>query len=112
LSLIPDFGLAPGMVNILAAEGIGWLARADEVRIRVGGLPQHPEPPLNYHVVYSLHGVLDYYTTASWVLRDGHPRQVEALTEVEPVEFAPPIGVLEAFHTAGGLSTMPWTYQG
>ena len=32
----------------------------------VGGVPQQPEPPLNYQIVYSLEGVLDYYTTLSW----------------------------------------------
>jgi lysine 6-dehydrogenase len=47
-----------------------------------------------------------------WVLRDGEPRQVEALSEVEHVEFPEPVGTLEAFHTAGGLSTMPWSYHG
>src|SRR5690606_13382028 len=112
VSVIPDCGLAPGMVNILAAAGIAELDRADTVKIRVGGLPQDPKPPLNYQIVYSLEGVLDYYTTASWVLRDGEPRQVEALTEIESVEFPAPVGTLEAFHTAGGLSTLPWTYQG
>ena len=61
--------------------------------------------------MYSLHGVLDYYTTPSWVVRDGEPRQVDALTEIERVDFPDPVGELEAFHTAGGLSTMPWTYQ-
>jgi lysine 6-dehydrogenase len=111
-SVIPDCGLAPGMVNILAAAGIDALDKAEQVRIRVGGLPQEPEPPLNYHIVYSLHGVIDYYTTASWVLRDGEPHQVDALTEIEPVDFPEPVGTLEAFHTAGGLSTMPWTYRG
>src|SRR5690606_20933595 len=49
---------------------------------------------------------------ASWVLRDGEPRQVEALSEVESVEFPAPVGTLEAFHTAGGLSPLPWTHQG
>jgi lysine 6-dehydrogenase len=112
ISVIPDCGLAPGMVNILAAAGIAALDRPRTVRIRVGGLPQQPRPPLNYQIVYSLHGVLDYYTTASWVLRDGEPQQVDALTEIEHVEFPEPVGTLEAFHTAGGLSTMPWTYQG
>jgi lysine 6-dehydrogenase len=112
ISVIPDCGLAPGMVNILAAAGIEALGDADTVRIRVGGLPQDPQPPLNYQIVYSLHGVLDYYTTSSWVLHEGEPQQVGALTEVEPVDFPEPVGTLEAFHTAGGLSTMPWTYQG
>ena len=111
-SVIPDCGLAPGMVNILAAAGIEALDEPETVRIRVGGLPQEPEPPLNYQIVYSLHGVLDYYTTASWVLRNGEPHQVDALTEIEPVDFPQPVGTLEAFHTAGGLSTMPWTYRG
>jgi lysine 6-dehydrogenase len=78
----------------------------------VGGLPQHPSPPLNYQVVYSLEGVLDYYTTPTWVLRDGRRMQVEALSEVERVAFAEPVGTLEAFHTAGGLSTLPWTHEG
>jgi lysine 6-dehydrogenase len=112
VSIIPDCGLAPGMVNILAEAGIRALDHADSVRIYVGGLPQHPSPPLNYQIVYSLHGVLDYYTTPSWVLRAGEPTQVEALSEVEPVQFDEPVGTLEAFHTAGGLSTMARTYQG
>ena len=111
VSVIPDCGLAPGMVNILAAAAIEELEHADEVKIRVGGLPRDPRPPLNYQVVYSLEGVLDYYTTQSWVVREGRPQQVDALSEVEPVEFEE-LGTLEAFHTAGGLSVMPWTYAG
>jgi lysine 6-dehydrogenase len=112
ISVIPDCGLAPGMVNILAAEGIRRLDQAEKVKIFVGGLPQSPEPPLNYQIVYSLEGALDYYTTPSWVLRGGRPVQVEALSEVEPVEFPSPVGTLEAFHTGGGISTLPFAYQG
>jgi lysine 6-dehydrogenase len=112
LSVIPDCGLAPGMVNILAAEGIRRLDQAEKVKIFVGGLPQAPEPPLNYQIVYSLEGALDYYTTPSWVLRGGKPVQVDALSEVEPVEFPAPVGTLEAFHTGGGISTLPFAYDG
>src|SRR3954466_8035569 len=112
VSIIPDCGLAPGMVNILAAEGIRRLHPAETVKVYVGGLPQHPEPPLNYQIVYSLEGALDYYTTPSWVLRGGRPVQVDALSEVEPVEFPAPVGTLEAFHTGGGISTLPFAYQG
>jgi lysine 6-dehydrogenase len=111
-TIIPDCGLAPGMVNILAQHGISKLDSAKSVKIFVGGLPQHPEPPLNYQIVYSLEGVLDYYTTLSWVVRDGKRTQVKALSEREPVEFPSPVGMLEAFHTAGGLSTMAWRYEG
>ncbi len=112
VSVIPDCGLAPGMVNILAAECIRRLDRTDALRIYVGGLPQHPEPPLNYQIVYSLEGALDYYTTPSWVLRGGRRLQVEALSEVEPVDFPEPVGRLEAFHTGGGISTMPFAWEG
>lgn len=112
VSIIPDCGLAPGMVTILAEAGLRALDTADSVRMLVGGLPQHPAPPLNYQVVYSLEGVLDYYTTPTWVLRDGRRIQVDALSEIERVAFAEPVGTLEAFHTAGGLSTLPWTHEG
>jgi lysine 6-dehydrogenase len=112
ISVIPDCGLAPGMVNILAAEGIRRLDHADKVKIFVGGLPQRPEPPLNYQIVYSLEGALDYYTTPSWILRGGRPVQVDALSEVESIEFPSPVGTLEAFHTGGGISTLPFAYQG
>ena len=112
VTVIPDCGVAPGMVNILAEHGIRQLDTVESVRIYVGGLPQNPEPPLNYQVVYSLEGVLDYYTTRSWVLRAGRRSQVTALSEREPVEFPAPVGTLEAFHTAGGLSTMAFRYEG
>jgi lysine 6-dehydrogenase len=111
-TVIPDCGLAPGMDTILAQYGISQLDEVDSVRIFVGGLPQHPEGPLKYQIVYSLEGVLDYYTTLSWVVRDSKRKQVTALSEIEPVTFAAPVGELEAFHTAGGLSTMPFRYEG
>lgn len=112
ISVIPDCGLAPGMVNILAEYAISRLDHTESVRIYVGGIPQNPEPPLNYQIVYSLEGVLDYYTTLSWVIRDGKRTQVTALSEIEPVNFDSPVGQLEAFHTAGGLSTMAFRYEG
>jgi lysine 6-dehydrogenase len=112
VTVVPDSGLAPGMVNVLAQYGISQLDKVDTVRIFVGGLPQHPEPPINYQIVYSIEGVLDYYTTLSWVLRKGKRTQVPALSEIESVTFGGKLGKLEAFHTAGGLSTMAFRYEG
>ena len=110
ITVVPDCGLAPGMVNILAEHGIRQLDAVESVKIFVGGLPQQPEPPLNYMLVYSLEGALDYYTTLSWVVRKGKRTQVKALSEREPVKFD--FAELEAFHTAGGLSTMAFRYEG
>jgi lysine 6-dehydrogenase len=112
ITIVPDCGLAPGLVNILAEAAIRKLDSVDSCRLFVGGLPQKPEPPLNYQLVYSLEGVLDYYTTDSWVLEGGRPAKRAALSELETVEFDAPLGKLEAFHTAGGLSTMSFKYEG
>jgi lysine 6-dehydrogenase len=111
VSVVPDCGVAPGMVNILAGAGMAAMDTTDRVRIYVGGLPQHPMPPLNYQIVYSLEGVLDYYTTPSWIVRDGLRAQVDALSEIEAIDFPDPVGTLEAFHTAGGLSTLAFTHE-
>jgi lysine 6-dehydrogenase len=109
VTLLPDVGLAPGMINVIAAEGVRRFERPRSVRMYVGGLPQTPRPPLNYQVAYSLEGMLDYYDTMSWMLRDGTPQEVEALTEIEMLDFGD-LGELEAFHTAGGASLQPWDY--
>ncbi len=112
VSVVPDCGLAPGMVNVLAQGGIDALDRTESVRMLVGGLPQKPRPPLNYQVVYSMEGVLDYYTTPVLVLEHGKVVEKEALTDVEAVDFPDPLGRLEAFLTAGGVSRMPYRYEG
>lgn len=112
VSVVPDTGLAPGMVNVIAQHGIDQFDTVDSVKLFVGGLPQHPEPPLNYQIAYSIEGMVDYYTSESLVVRNGEPTGVTALSELETVEFAPPLGALEAFHTAGGLSTMVYRYAG
>jgi len=109
--IMPELGLAPGMINILAADGIDRLDHTDSVRMYVGGLPQNPAPPLNYQVVYSLEGMLDYVTTPSVVLRDSALLGVNALSEIESLEFGE-VGELEAFHTAGGASLLPWDHEG
>ncbi len=112
VSIVPDTGLAPGMVNVLAQYGISQLDKVESVKLYVGGLPQDPLPPLNYQIVYSLEGVVDYYTTESLVVRNGRRATVTALSELETVRFPDPVGELEAFHTAGGLSTMVFRYEG
>ena len=112
VSLVPDTGLAPGMVNVIAQHGIDQFDDVERVQLFVGGLPQVPEPPLGYQIAYSIEGMVDYYTTRSLVVRGGAPTEVAALSELESVTFDAPLGELEAFHTAGGLSTMVYRYAG
>ncbi|GKV65148.1 MULTISPECIES: saccharopine dehydrogenase family protein [unclassified Sporosarcina] len=105
VTLIPDLGVAPGMINILAGYGVSKLDETNEIRLYVGGVPVKPEPPLDYNVVFSLEGLFDHYTDPSRVIRDRKVLELPSLTEVEPLEFER-YGTMEAFHTSGGTSTM------
>jgi len=112
VTIIPDCGLAPGLVNILAAAAVEDLDDVESVSIRVGGLPQHPRPPLGYQIVFSPHGLINEYMEPATVLRDGKIVTVPSLTECEEISFPPPYDKLEAFHTSGGSSTLPQTMHG
>jgi lysine 6-dehydrogenase len=111
VSIIPDCGLAPGMVSILAMHGAAKLDEVEEIHIRVGGLPQDPQPPLNYQLVFSVEGLINEYVEVARVIREGKITEVESMTEIESLEFEgfPP---LEAFQTSGGTSTLPDTFLG
>jgi lysine 6-dehydrogenase len=111
VTVIPDCGLAPGMVSILAADGIAKLDVVESVKIRVGGLPQSPRPPLNYQIVFSSEGLINEYWEPCVIIEDGKKKTVNPMTGVELLTFDG-IGKLEAFYTSGGTSTLPETYQG
>jgi lysine 6-dehydrogenase len=112
INIIPDCGLAPGMVSVLAAHGAARFSRLDELHIRVGGLPQRPRPPLDYQIVFSVEGLINEYVERARVIRGGHILEVESMTEVESLDFPEPFGRMEAFQTSGGTSTLPETFAG
>lgn len=111
IGIVPDCGLAPGMTAILAAHLVNQLARVDTLKIRVGGLPLEPETPLNYMLVFSMHGLINEYLEEAMILEDGRIKMVPSMTDVEELEFPRPFGLLEAFNTSGGTSTLPRTYE-
>jgi len=111
VSIIPDCGLAPGMVSVLVRWGIERFSWADTVRIRVGGLPQKPEGILKYGRLFSVEGLINEYIEPVRRLRNGKIEIIEPLTEVEEIVFPPPFGRLEAFTTSGGTSTLVDTYK-
>ncbi|MBU0985499.1 MAG: saccharopine dehydrogenase NADP-binding domain-containing protein [candidate division Zixibacteria bacterium] len=109
--VVPDCGLAPGMVSIMVADGMAKFDRVDSVRIRVGGLPQSPRPPLNYMMVFSAEGLINEYWEPCVIIEDGKQKTVNPMTAVEQLEFEG-LGQFEAFYTSGGTSTLPDTYAG
>lgn len=110
VTIIPDCGLAPGMVSILTAWGLQRFAWADTVKIRVGGLPAHPKHPFEYERLFSVEGLINEYVEPPVALREGRVVVGEPLGEIEEVVFDAPVGRLEAFNTSGGTSTLPQTY--
>lgn len=111
INIIPDCGLAPGMVSVLAMHGAKRFDEVEEIHIRVGGLPQNPKTLLEYQLVFSVEGLINEYIEVARVIRDGKIVEVESMTELESLSFEgfPP---LEAFQTSGGTSTLPDTFLG
>jgi lysine 6-dehydrogenase len=112
VSIVPDCGLAPGLGNLLAAHGIAGMDEPQHVHIRCGGLPESPVGPLAYKLSFSFDGLINEYSGHGEFLRDGQPVNVEALSELEDIDFPAPIGRCEAAVTSGGTSTGPDTFRG
>lgn len=111
INIIPDCGLAPGMVSVLAMHGAKRFDEVEEIHIRVGGLPQEPKTSLNYQLVFSVEGLINEYIEKARVIRNGEIAEVESMTECEKLSFEG-LPELEAFQTSGGTSTLPDTFLG
>jgi lysine 6-dehydrogenase len=112
VNIIPDCGLAPGMVAVLVAHGAEQFETLDEIHIRVGGLPQEPKPPLDYQLVFSVEGLINEYIEPARVIRGGKVVTIESMTEIESLSFPAPFETMEAFQTSGGTSTLVETFLG
>jgi lysine 6-dehydrogenase len=109
--VVPDCGMGPGMGNTLAVYAMSLLDSAEHIHIYDGGLPQHPTPPWNYQLTFSIEGLTNEYYGGMTVLRGGKLTHIPCFTEFEILEV-PPLGELECFFIAGGASTAPWTFAG
>jgi lysine 6-dehydrogenase len=112
ISIVPNCGQVPGLGTTLSVYAIEQLDEAVDVFMWDGGIPQNPRPPFNYLLTFHIAGLTNEYAEPAIFIRDGKIIEVEPMTELETVEFPPPIGTLEAFVAGGGTDTMPWTYQG
>ena len=112
VAIAPDCGLSPGMASILGGELVRRFGgKADAIEIYVGGLPTEPKRPFNYQLVFSVEGLINEYVEPTQILRKGKITTIEPLTEPETFIMTgfPP---LDAFHTSGGTSTLPETFEG
>src|SRR5579871_4106618 len=109
-ALIPQCGLAPGFISIVAQDLARRFERLDSVRMRVGALPQFPSNALNYNLTWSTDGLVNEYGNPCDAIVDGVLREVAPLEELE--EFSLDGVRYEAFNTSGGLGTLCETLAG
>lgn len=109
-AFIPQCGLAPGFISIVAADLARRFDSVDTLRMRVGALPQFPSNALNYNLTWSTDGVINEYCEPCEAIVDGSLRDVPPLEERE--EFSLDGVAYEAFNTSGGLGTLCETMKG
>ena len=109
-AFMPQCGLAPGFISIVAADLIQRFDNLDTVKLRVGALPQYPSNALNYNLTWSTDGVINEYCEPCEAIVDGVKREVPPLGERE--EFSLDGVTYEAFNTSGGLGTLAETLDG
>ena len=110
ITLIPDCGQVPGLGTSLCAYAMTLLDEPRDIIMYDGGIPRYPTPPWNYILTFNIEGLTNEYFGTTLFLRDWKQYEMPCFEEYELVDF--PVGQLEAFTTAGGTSTMPWTFAG
>lgn len=109
-AFVPQCGLAPGFISIVAHDIASRFDSLDAVRLRVGALPQFPSNALSYNLTWSTDGVINEYIERCEAIVDGVLREVPAMEERE--EFSLDGTRYEAFNTSGGLGTLCETLKG
>jgi lysine 6-dehydrogenase len=104
--IVPNCGLAPGLINILCLRGIEQFDDVHAAHLRVGDVPLHPEPPFNFRISWSAEKVLEDYTQPVQRIENGRIVLDDPLTMHEHIYFEEPFRRMESFCTAGGLSTL------
>lgn len=110
VSVIPDCGLAPGLVNNIGAWLLDNLDVAESIKLYCGVLPQNPQPPLNYKLTFNVEGLVTEYDFEAVTVRDGEITLVDTLAELEELHVEE-LGCMEAFTTSGGTSTAPYSFK-
>jgi saccharopine dehydrogenase-like NADP-dependent oxidoreductase len=109
-AFIPQCGLAPGFISIVAHHLVQHFDGLRDVRLRVGALPQFPDNALKYYLTWSTDGLINEYCNPCEVIHDDARREVLPMEGLERFSFD---GVdYEAFYTSGGIGTLCETLDG
>lgn len=109
-AFVPQCGLAPGFISIVANDLMGHFDSIETVKMRVGALPINPSNALKYSLTWSTDGLINEYGNICYGIEDG---ENVTLFPLEGYETITVDGLLyEAFNTSGGLGTLADTYTG
>jgi saccharopine dehydrogenase-like NADP-dependent oxidoreductase len=107
---MPQCGLAPGFINIAGHHLTQGFDKLDEVRLRVGALPQFPSNLLKYNLTWSTDGLINEYCNPCEVIHEGKKMEVLPLEGLEHFSLD---GIdYEAFNTSGGVGSLSETLAG
>ncbi len=109
-AFMPQCGLAPGFIGIVAHHLAQSFDTLREVKMRVGALPAFPTNALKYNLTWSVDGLINEYCHPCEAIRDGQNTLVLALEGLE--HFSLDGTEYEAFNTSGGLGTLCTTLAG
>ena len=107
---MPQCGLAPGFISIVAHHLAQRVERLDSVRMRVGALPQFPTGALKYNLTWATDGLINEYCNPCDAIHEG--RRIEVLPLEGYEQFSLDGVRYEAFNTSGGLGTLCETLDG
>ena len=111
--IVPNCGLAPGLLNVLCMHGIDRFDTPQAAYLRVGDVPLHPQDPFNFRISWSAERIIEDYTNPAQLVRGGRLVEADALTASEEISFQEEgFGSMEAFYTQGGLSTLTESLEG
>src|ERR1700748_1160814 len=70
-AFMPQCGLAPGFIGIVAHDLAQRFEELREVKMRVGALPEFPTNALKYNLTWSIDGLINEYCHPCESIRDG-----------------------------------------
>ena len=107
---MPQCGLAPGFISIVAQHLAKQFDTLEAVRMRVGALPLFPTGALKYNLTWSTDGLINEYCNPCEAIQDGRSVELQPLEGYE--QFLLDGVRYEAFNTSGGLGTLCETLAG
>lgn len=109
-SFVPQCGLAPGFISIIANHLMMNFPELDTVKMRVGALPTNISNALQYSLTWSTDGLINEYGNPCQAVENGEEVSLQPLEGLEEIKID---GLTyEAFNTSGGIGSLAHTYYG